>query len=235
MQALLQIAQEFNLFVIEDATEALGSHFSRGRLKGKYAGAVGDMGCLSFNGNKIITAGGGGMIVTDDVKRAEHVRYLIGQAKDDDLYYKHTEIGYNYKFSNLQAAMGVAQVENLDKFIDIKRAHFTYYKNELAGYRGLKLIAEPPYAFSNYWLNSLVVNEDEFGSSRDNLLEKLRKRGIMARPLWALNHLQKPYQGYQAYAIEKAHWYAERILNLPSSVGLSKADLNRVVSAIKDD
>jgi perosamine synthetase len=230
LDALLPAADKYKLTVIEDATESLGSHYKK---SGRKTGVVGQLGCFSFNGNKIITAGGGGMLVTGDERLAARARYLTTQAKDDNIKYVHNEIGYNYRLNNVQAAIGLSQLERLDEFVGIKRANFGLYKKLLAGVAGLSFIEEPSYAFSNYWFYSLVVDQRKYGRSAEALRLILERAGIHARPLWQLNHRQKPYRGYQAYRIEKAGRYAGQILNLPCSVGLKKPELKRIAEVIR--
>ena len=197
MDYLMELAERYNLIVIEDSTESLGSYYIKGKYKNRKTGTIGKYGCYSFNGNKIVTTGGGGMIVTEDKKSAQHMKYLTTQAKDDDIYFIHNEIGFNYRMTNLQAALGIAQLELLDKFIKIKRNNFKKYKNSLDGYKGLFFVNEPEYAYSNYWFYSLIVDKDHYGLSRDELMNKLSKSRIQTRPLWYLNHLQKPYKNCQ--------------------------------------
>jgi perosamine synthetase len=234
MEYLMDVASRYNLTVIEDATEALGSYFKTGNYKGKQAGVTGDYGCFSFNGNKIITTGGGGMVITKKKDNADHIRYLVAQAKDDSVFYKHNEIGYNFKMTNLTAALGVAQLENLLTFVQDKRKNFNIYAEALDGYKGLSLIKEPPYSFSNHWFYSLVVDKEKFGISRDQLLQKLLDNSIQSRPVWYPNHLQKPYLNCQRYCIEKANWYYDKVINIPCSSNLSVEEIKNVIKVIKE-
>jgi perosamine synthetase len=224
---VLEAAQKYDLKIIEDATESIGSYYKNLNGGRKYAGAVGDVGCLSFNGNKLITTGGGGMILTSDEKLARRARHLTTQAKEDSLYGKHDEIGYNYRLTNLQAAVGVAQMEQLERFLRIKRENFRKYREALAALETVHLIEEPPYAASNYWHYALVAK------NRDGLMEALRKNGIETRPLWHPVHLQKPYRESQAYRIEKATRYAGEVINLPCGVELTDRQIDRVSDAIR--
>ncbi|MBF0522477.1 MAG: LegC family aminotransferase [Candidatus Omnitrophica bacterium] len=233
MEPLMILAKQYNLFVIEDATESLGSYYRQGKYSGKMTGSIADVGCLSFNGNKIITAGGGGMIVTNNKTWAEKAKYLTTQAKDDEVQYIHHEVGYNYRLTNVASAIGLAQMEKLEAFIATKRTNFELYKNLLSGVPGLSFIEEPAYGFSNYWFYSLVVDKKDFGLSNLELMEDLSKEKIQTRPIWYLNHLQKPYKKQQAYKIQKAKKYFERVLNLPCSVDLAAEDIKRVVESIK--
>lgn len=229
MEPLMETAERYNLFVIEDATESLGSKYTSGRYSGRMTGTIGHVGCYSFNGNKIMTTGGGGMLVTDDEELSSRAKYLTTQAKDDEVYSVHEEIGYNYRMTNVEAAVGVAQLERLDEFIGIKRANFELYRTIL-GKEGLSLLVEPSYGFSNYWFYSLVTEKP----SRDELLRTLAREGIQARPLWRLNHLQKPYLYNQSYSIERAPYWYERVINLPCSVGITEEEIREVCGVIRE-
>jgi perosamine synthetase len=234
MDRLMEIAERYNLPVIEDATESLGSVYTKGRFRGKKTGTIGRFGCYSFNGNKIITTGGGGMIVTEDEKAASHMKYLTTQAKDDEVYFVHDEIGFNYRMTNLQAALGLGQIELLDRYIEIKRSNFRLYREALDGCRGLSFIGEPEYARSNFWFYSLLVDKDRYGLSRNELLRKLLEHRVQARPLWKLNHLQKPYSDCTSFRIERATNLYEQVLSIPCSVGLGSEERQRVVSLLKN-
>lgn len=233
VERIMGISSRFNLKVIEDAAESLGSYYKRGEYKGKMTGSVGYVGCLSFNGNKIITTGGGGMIVTNIEKHYEKAKYLTTQAKDDPRFYIHNEIGYNYRMTNLQAALGCAQLEQITKFLKIKRKNYEIYRKYIDQIDGLTLIGEPEYGFSNFWLYTLVIDKEKYGLSRDELMNKLLVNNIESRPLWLSNHLQKPYAGFQNYKIEKANTISKKILNIPSSITLSNDDIYEVVKILK--
>ncbi len=233
IEPIMELAAKYNLKIIEDATESLGSYYLRGKFQGKHAGTIGDIGCLSFNGNKIITTGGGGMIITGGKKLADKTRYLSIQAKDDELMYVHSEIGYNYRLTNVAAAIGLAQLEELDNYIEIKRRNFFKYRQYLNKIPGISLIEEPPYAFSNYWLYSLVIDENIYGRSNMTLMNIFAKEKIQARPLWMLNHKQKPYRNCQSYKITRAPQYYSGILNIPSSVNLVADDIKRITTTIE--
>ncbi|MDD5005758.1 MAG: LegC family aminotransferase [Candidatus Omnitrophica bacterium] len=235
LESLDDVAKKYNLKIIEDAAESIGSFYTKGRLKGKKTGTIGDVGCYSFNGNKIITSGAGGMVLTNNSYYAKQAKYLTTQAKDDNLRYIHNEIGYNYRMTNLSAALGCAQLEQLDKFIGIKRRNYLAYKKYIDEIEGLKLIGEPDYGFSNFWFYSLIVEEKIYGMNRDQLHERLKRKGIQSRFLWHLNHLQKPYKDYENYKIEKAYYFSERILNIPCSIGITENEIKKVVKALKND
>jgi perosamine synthetase len=233
VERLMEMAAKFNLKVIEDATEALGTFRTKGTHMGKFAGTVGDFGVYSFNGNKIITTGGGGMLVAKDPALAEKARYLSTQAKDDSVYYIHNDIGYNYRMTNLQGALGVAQLEQLDNFILIKRKNYLLYTKLLQEIEGLTLLPFNSGTRPNYWFYSLVIDEDKYGEDRDGVLNRLYRHQIQSRPVWRLNHLQHPYQCNQAYKIEKAYSCVDKILNIPCSTNLKKEDIEKVIEALK--
>jgi perosamine synthetase len=227
MDPLLEVARKYGLLVIEDATESLGAEY-----RGKKVGHLGDIACFSFNGNKIITTGGGGMIVTDHVGWAEQARYLTTQAKDDPIEYVHDEIGYNYRLTNIQAAMGVAQLERLEEFVAAKRRIAQFYKEYIGEIDGLTLPPEADWAKSIYWLYTILVDDERFGMNSRELMRKLGAHGIQARPFWRPVHRQKPHENFQAYKIEIADWLDQKGLSLPSSVNLDANGLNVVCQAI---
>ena len=233
MVTIMTLARKYGLKVIEDATESLGSYYTAGKYKGKHTGTIGDFGVYSFNGNKIVTTGSGGMLVTSDKKMAEKAKYLTTQAKDDAVRYVHNEVGYNFRMTNIQAALGVSQLEQLPAFIKYKKENYYEYKKALAGVKGLELLGVPEGAAPNYWFYSLIIDKTAFGLDREALMAALAKAGIQSRPVWHLNHLQRPYKGSQAFEIAKAGYFVERVLNIPCSTGLTKAQAARVAAAIK--
>ena len=233
MDALMALAEKYNLAVIEDATEALGSKMSSGRFAGKHAGTIGEFGACSFNGNKIITCGGGGMISARDPGHLKKAKYLTTQAKNDELHYVHDEIGYNYRLTAISAAMGLAQIERLAEFVEIKRRRYQEYQAAVSRIPGLELLDIPPYCESNCWFYSLVIDKEVYGLDRDGLMGRFEAEKIQTRPIWKLNHQQKPYLGNQGYQIEKAQSYFDRVLNIPCSVGLTDEEMERVVAVLK--
>ena len=233
MERIMAVAGRFKLKVIEDATESMGSCFTEGPFNGSFTGTIGETGVYSFNGNKIITSGGGGMIVTNSKRLSDKARYLIDQAKDDPIRYIHDEIGYNFRLSNLQAAVGVAQLERLEDFIRIKKRNYDLYKKGLRDIDGIELMGVPAGTRPNYWFYSLIVDKKRCGMDREALVRGLAGKNIQARPLWRPNHLQKPYRNNQAYRIEKATRSWKRVVNIPSSANLTEKDISRVVSEIK--
>ncbi|RMH72106.1 MAG: LegC family aminotransferase [Gemmatimonadetes bacterium] len=233
LESLVPICQERNIKIVEDATESLGTYYTQGNLNGQYTGTIGDVGCYSFNGNKIITTGGGGMIVTSNEAVAQKARYLTTQAKDDPVRYIHHEVGYNFRLTNIQAAMGVAQLEKLAEYIEIKTRNYKRYQQEIEHIRGLHIAETPNYACSNYWFYCLQIDKDIYGKDREQLMAFLAAKGVQARPVWYLNHRQKPYRHCQSYQIETAWALWEKTLNLPCSVDLTPNDVAYVVSVLK--
>jgi perosamine synthetase len=233
MESLTQIAKKYNLKVIEDATEALGTYYIEGKFKGRYAGTIGDFGAFSFNGNKIITTGGGGMLVGNNNNMLDKAKYLSTQAKNDDLYYIHDEIGFNYRMTNLQAALGVAQLEQLEEFITIKKENYELYKSQINNIDGLEILEFRKGTRSNYWFYSLKIHKDTFPMNRDELLKYLNKNNIQVRPIWGLINDQNPYVNNEHYKIEKSRQYIQCILNIPCSTNLTKEDVLTVAKVLK--
>jgi aminotransferase in exopolysaccharide biosynthesis len=232
LDELTDICLMRNITIIEDATESLGTRYISGKFAGRHCGTVGALGCLSFNGNKIITTGGGGMILTDDKALADRARYLTMQAKDDGIRYVHNEIGYNYRLTNIQAAMGVAQLEQLPEFLKIKKETFKAYKKGTDKIKGLQVADAPDYADNNHWLTAIQIDKDTYGKDREELMAHLLRNGIESRPVWHLNHLQKSYTNCQQYKIEKALELLDRTLNIPSSVNIKKDQIGFVIEAL---
>lgn len=229
LDELIDVCRERNIKIIEDATESLGTKYIKGKFKGKYTGTVGDLGCLSFNGNKIITTGGGGMIISDNAEYAQKAKYLTTQAKDDKLRYIHNEVGYNFRMTNIQAAIGVAQLEKLSDYIRAKKRNYTVYKEEIDKISGLHLAELPEYADNNHWMYALQIDREIFGKDRSELMDHLSENKILTRPVWHLNHLQKPYQNCQYYKIEKAVQLLHNTLNIPCSVNLTEDQIYKVI------
>ena len=226
MEAIMSIAGEYHLKVVEDATEALGSHYTAGKLAGRYAGTIGDFGVYSFNGNKIITTGGGGAVTARCADEVEHLKYLSTQAKDDPQFYIHNEIGYNYRMTNLQAALGVAQMEELQQFIETKHRNYILYKERFREISFGTLLPFREGTCSNQWFYSLQLREDRLqGKDMRDIIGTLQERGVQTRAIWGLIHEQKPYRQNIAYKIEKAPCYSATVLNIPSSTQLTEEDI----------
>lgn len=229
MENILKTAKHYNLKVVEDATEAIGTYYTEGALKGCFAGTMGDIGIYSFNGNKIITTGGGGMIVSNNEEYLKTAKHLTTQAKSDELNYKHDMIGYNYRMTNLQAALGLAQLEQLDKFIETKNKNYDMYEKLLAD-TGYELMKFKKNIRSNKWFYALLCADSE---QRDKLIKYLLDKKIQTRPIWGLINEQEPYSGTEAYEIEKAKYYWERVVNIPCSTNITEADIKTVTEQIK--
>ena len=233
MEAITDVAEQFNLKVVEDATEALGTFYTEGRYAGQYAGTIGDFGAYSFNGNKIITTGGGGAVTAKNAKVVAHMRYLSTQSKNDPHYYIHDEVGYNYRMTNLQAALGVAQLEKLNEFIERKCKNYDLYRELLEGYEEAKLLNFRRGTRSNRWFYSLQIHKDKVNGTIREVITNLQDRGVQARAIWGLIHEQLPYKGAVSYKIEKASYYASCILNIPCSTQITNEEICYVVEQIK--
>lgn len=231
MEQIMDIAACYNLKVVEDATEALGTYFTEGKYQGNYAGTIGELGVFSFNGNKIITTGGGGMIVSNDQELLKRAKHLTTQAKSDELYYLHDEIGYNYRMTNLQAALGLAQLEQLETFIETKTINYQLYEKGIETIKGLSLLKVRDDIRCNYWFYG-VFCQGNYPKSRDELIKYLGKKGIQTRPIWGLISEQKPYLKSEAYQIEKANYFREYIVNIPCSTNLTAEEVQIVLSAL---
>lgn len=229
MEKIMQIARKYNLKVIEDATESIGTYYTEGPLKGKYTGSMGDIGIYSFNGNKIITTGGGGMLISNNENYLKLAKHLSTQAKSDELNYTHDMIGYNYRMTNLQAALGLAQLEQLEKFIAAKNANYDKYSALLKDGQ-FTLLKFREGIRSNKWFYAL---ECENSVQRDKLIAYLSEKKIQTRPIWGLINEQKPYFDSYAYKIEKAKYYWERVVNIPCSTNITDEEIKAVVEQIK--
>lgn len=234
MESIMDTAQKYHLTVIEDSTEALGTYYTEGKFKGKYAGTIGDYGAYSFNGNKIITTGGGGAVTARKTEIVDHLRYLSTQAKDDPHYYIHNEIGYNYRMTNLQAALGVAQMEELPDFIERKHRNYDLYKELFDGYELGKIKDFREGTYSNQWFYSLEIDMDQIKGTMRDIITRLEERGVQTRAIWGLIHEQTPYRNSLCYKIEKASYYSNCILNIPSSTQITEDDIRFSVDMIKE-
>ncbi len=206
------ICDEHNIALIEDAAESLGSYY-----KGRHTGTFGKMAAFSFNGNKTITTGGGGMIITDSEELAKHAKHLTTTAKVPHAYeYTHDEVGYNYRLPNLNAALGCAQMETLDTILKYKRELATnygaFFKDQHIGF-----FKEPKDSKSNYWLNAIILQDNE---QRDQFLKESNNNGVMTRPIWALMNRLEMFKGCQSTDLTNALWLEERVVNIPSGVKL---------------
>ena len=234
MEQIMEIAEDHHLIVIEDATEALGTHYIGGRFEGKYAGTIGHYGAFSFNGNKIITTGGGGAAIARTGEMTEHIKYLSTQAKDDPHLYIHNEVGYNYRMTNLQAALGVAQLEELPEFIRRKQRNYALYQELFSDMPLVKILPFREGTDSNQWFYALDLSMEKICGSLYDVMNEMEKRGVQTRAIWGLVHEQKPYKNAIAYQIEKAVYYSGRILNIPCSTQITEQEIREVASVLTD-
>lgn len=234
MEAIMNIAQRYSIKVIEDATEALGTVCQYGKYTGKMAGTIGDFGAYSFNGNKIITTGGGGMIVSHNKKALEHLKYMSTQCKDDAHFYIHNEIGFNYRMTNVQAAIGVAQMEELEEFITRKNKNHALYCELLSDTKKGYILPFRDNTRSNKWFYSFVLDKEVCNKPVKEYIESLQEQGIQTRPIWGLIHEQKPYENELSYKIEKAKYYSERVINLPCSTNITEDEIKFVCEKVKE-
>ena len=215
MDLLVGVANDYRLELIEDAAEALGSSY-----RDNYAGTIGSLGAFSFNGNKIITTGGGGMVVTNNQVLADRVRHISTTAKVDHPWrYFHDEIGYNYRMPNINAALGCAQLDNISGFLASKRKLTKDYQEVFVGLQGLRIFEEPEQGSSNYWLQTLVLSED-MSFFRDEIITEANSQGLSLRPCWSLLHTLPPYMSAPRAELPVAESLERRIINLPSSANL---------------
>lgn len=215
IEGLLSIARDFNLALVEDAAESLGSYYN-----GQHTGTFGLFGTLSFNGNKTITTGGGGAILTNSESLARHAKHLTTTAKLPHAWeFRHDEIGYNYRMPNINAALGCAQLEQLPAKLAAKRELFSRYHAAFAGIKGVTLFNEPQNCQSNYWLQVLLLDEN-ISENRNQILESTNKVGIMTRPVWVLLNELTPFRDLPSMDLSGARSLAGRIINIPSSPGL---------------
>ena len=233
MESITETAEKYNLKVIEDATEALGTNYTEGKYAGKYAGTIGDFGAYSFNGNKIITTGGGGAVTANNSKSVDHMRFLSTQAKTDPHYYIHDEVGYNYRMTNLQAALGVAQMEELPMFITRKQKNYELYKDLFEGFEYGELMPFREGVASNKWFYSICIDRSRITATMREIITTLQEKGIETRAIWGLINEQKPYEGEITYKLEKAPYYASRILNIPSSTQITEEEIRFVADEVK--
>ncbi len=217
LDPILEVAAKYSLPVIEDATEGLGA-----RYRGKSLGSLGNAGCFSFNGNKIITTGGGGMLVTDNAEWAARARYLTTQAKDDPIEYVHNAIGYNYRLTNVLAAMGCAQMEQLGEFIEIKRLIARRYQESLGSLPGVLLPEEADWAFSTFWMYTVLIDEKKSLINSRDLLRELATRKIQTRPLWQPIHRSSAHRLSGGVSCPNSDMLYGQALSLPCSVGLTR-------------
>jgi dTDP-4-amino-4,6-dideoxygalactose transaminase len=225
-----EICKRHKIVLIEDAAESLGATY-----KGKHTGTFGAMGIFSFNGNKIVTTSGGGMLVSDDGSIVEKARFLATQARDPFPHYEHSHVGYNYRLSNICAAIGRAQLDMLNNKTDLKRRIFDYYHRELSPMPGISFMPEASYGKSNRWLTCITVDQRLFGTTGEKIRLALERENIESRPLWKPMHLQPVFKHYPAFITGVSQDLFEKGLCLPSGTQLSDEDLERIVRCMLAD
>ena len=227
MNEILKISREYGIQIIEDAAESLGSKYH-----GKSCGSFGDFGILSFNGNKIITTSGGGAVLSNDLKSLDRIRFLATQARDEASHYQHSEIGYNYRMSNVLAGIGRGQLGVLDQRVQKRREVFDFYQTNLEGIEGLSFLDEPDGHYSNRWLSTVLVDSDKCGIHREDIRLKLEENIIESRPLWKPMHQQPVFAESDFYGDGYSNKLFESGLCLPSGSSLTQNELNRIVEII---
>lgn len=227
--AIFDACARHNIPMIEDAAEALGALY-----QGRPAGTMGQFGCFSFNGNKIITTSGGGMLIAKDVELVRKARYLATQAREPAPHYEHTQIGYNYRLSNLLAAVGRGQLQVLDERVAQRRRNREFYEQALGGLPGISFLPISPHGRPNYWLTCITVDAAKFGADREQLRLALEAENIEARPLWKPMHLQPVFAACRVRGGAVAARLFRDGLCLPSGSNLSDADRRRIVAVLRD-
>jgi len=226
---ILEACQNYGVILIEDAAEALGATY-----KGKAPGTFGLLGAFSFNGNKIITTSGGGMLVSNDERLIAHARKLATQAREPVPHYEHTEIGYNYRMSNVLAGIGRAQLKVLEDRVQARRRIFDYYYRHLSDLPGIEFMPEAPWGRHTRWLTTLTIDPKKFGATREDVRLALEAANIESRPVWKPMHLQPVYAGYETFGGAVAERLFRDGLCLPSSSQLTEEELNRVIQVIRN-
>lgn len=225
MDRIMEICNRYNVPVIEDAAESLGTFY-----KGQHTGTIGEYGIFSFNGNKIITTSGGGMLVSDNKEKVEKVRFWSTQARDDARHYQHSELGYNYRMSNVAAGIGRGQLKVLDQRVSKKRYIYNFYKNELGHLEGIHFMPENIWNEPNFWLSAITLD----GPVKPlDLMKALEKENIESRPIWKPMHMQPYFEKYDYIGGTVGQYLFENGVCLPSDTKMTDEDLERVCSAIK--
>ncbi|HDX9526930.1 MULTISPECIES: DegT/DnrJ/EryC1/StrS family aminotransferase [Bacillus] len=225
MDKIIELCKKYDVTLIEDAAESLGTYY-----KGKHTGSFGDYGIFSFNGNKIITTSGGGMLVSNDEERVSKVRFWATQSRDQARHYQHSELGFNYRMSNVVAGIGRGQLKVLDQRVQKKRYIFDFYKRELGNLEGIEFMPSNEWNEPNYWLSSMILN----GKIRPiDVMEALEKENIESRPVWKPMHMQPFFEKYDFVGTDVSEKLFENGICLPSDTKMTEADLEKVVKIIK--
>jgi len=227
IDSILNLCNEYDIPLIEDAAESLGSYY-----KGKHSGTFGNLGIFSFNGNKIITTSSGGTLVSDDEEMIKRAKYLSSQARDDAPHYQHSEVGYNYRMSNVLAGIGRGQLLVLDEHAQKRRENFKFYQKRLGVMPGISFVPDSVFGKSNCWLTCILVEPDEFGATREDIRLALENENIESRPLWKPMHLQPLFKDYLYYGSGVSERLFNKGLCLPSGSNLSAEDLDRVANVV---
>lgn len=230
---LASLCKKKNIFIVEDAAEALGTYYCKGVYKNKHVGTIADIGCLSFNGNKIITTGSGGALLVNKESYKKKILYLAEQAKDNAIQYIHNDIGYNYRLPNLNAAFGCAQLDKLRYFISKRKKNYIFYKSFINKIPGLKVLAPKNYSRSNHWMNILVIDKKIIKKTPLHFHKKLLDKKIQTRLIWKPNHLQKMYNLNERFKISLSEKLYNSCLCIPSSSNLKISDLKKICKVIK--
>lgn len=229
---LYEFCKKKDIKIIEDAAESLGTTYIKGKFKNKHSGTLGDLGCISFNGNKIVTSGGGGVILSNKTKDYLRIEHLIHQAKVDSFNFIHDEIGYNMAMSNLHASIGYSQIKKLKNYLNIKKKIRENYRKLFEEIDHVRLMSSPDYSKNNNWINVLeIVNQKN--SYLEKVLKKLKEQKIEVRRVWFPNHLQKPFKEFQKYKITNALKLVQNKICLPSSIDLKLNDIKKISSCFK--
>jgi dTDP-4-amino-4,6-dideoxygalactose transaminase len=229
MDKIMEISNRYDIPIVEDAAEALGSSYND-----KMMGTFGKYGVLSFNGNKIITTSGGGALLCEEANDALKFRFWATQARDAAPHYQHSEIGYNYRLSNVSAAIGCGQVEVLAKRVKKRREIYNFYKNRYKNAAGVSFLSDPKGSVSNHWLSTVLIDptKSKNGVTREDIRLALEKENIEARPLWKPMHLQPIFEQYPSYTDGTSESLFENGLCLPSGTNMSKEDMDRIVGVL---
>ena len=228
LDKIVNLCKKRNIKIIEDASESLGTYYIKGKYKKKFTGTIGDIGCFSFNGNKIITSGAGGAIVSHNAKLISKAKYLINQAKDDSFEYIHNNIGYNLRISNIQAAIGLAQIENIKRILKKRKQIKQFYLRFLNDNKYFQMVPTPDYSINNNWLNVITFNKNISLQNINKICKIFSNKKIQVRKIWYPNHLQKPYKSYQNFNIKNAINIQKYSLCLPSSNSLNLINIKKI-------
>ena len=224
---LAKICKKKNIKLIEDASESLGTFYKENK---SHTGTIGDVGILSFNANKIITTGCGGMLLTNNKKYYKLTKYFSAQAKDDDIYFIHNNVGYNYRMTNISAALGIEQINNIRKILKKKEKIKNLYKKYLNKKKWIHFFNGPNYSKNNNWMNVIQIDSQKKKISIKKIIDLFEKKGVQLRPVWYLNHKQKPFRLFESYKIKNAIKLLKNSLCIPSSSNLNLKDIKRITN-----